>query len=310
LEFQIITGGKFKMKNKFFKGAILLSTFASLTLAGCGQSASTQPATSNPSKTAASPSQTTTPTATNDKTTNGDQQQVQNIYLVVEPGAKLGPDGKLHDAFINGDFTVTSGKPVHLTIYNYDDGTHTLTAGDLGLNVKIKGSEKKGQPGVTEADFTPTKEGTFNWMCADKCDGENNQWAMTHDGYMQGKITVTKDNVQHVSLVVNPGEKLGSDGKLHDAFTPGDFTINANQPVELTIYNFDDGTHTLTSKDIGVDVKIDGSKKKGDPSVTTYKFTPTKTGTFQWNCLDKCDGENGQWAMAQDNYMMGKITVK
>jgi heme/copper-type cytochrome/quinol oxidase subunit 2 len=298
------------MKNKFVKGAAVLSTLASLALAGCGQATSSQATNSDQAKPAANSSQTTTPAPASDKTSNTSQQQVQNVYLVIEAGAKLGPDGKLHDAFINGDFTVTAGKPVHLTIYNYDDGTHTLTAGDLGLNVKVKGSEKKGQPGVTEADFTPTKEGTFNWLCADKCDGQNNQWAMTHDGYMQGKITVVKDNVQHVSLVVNAGLKLGPDGKQHDAFTPGDFTINANEPVELTIYNFDDGTHTLTSKDLGVNVKIDGSKKKGDPGVTTYKFTPTKTGTFMWNCADKCDGENGQWAMAHDDYMMGKVTVK
>ena len=297
------------MKNKLLKGTIVLTAFASLTLAGCGQSTSPQAANSNQSKTATNESQSAA-TPTSDKATNTDLQQVQNVYLVVEPGAKLGPDGKLHDAFINGDFTVTAGKSVHLTIYNYDDGTHTLTAQDLGINVKIKGSEKKGQPSVTEADFTPSKEGTFNWLCADKCDGQNNQWAMTHDGYMQGKITVVKDNVQHVSLVVNPGLKLGPDSKQHDAFTPGNFTINANEPVELTIYNFDDGTHTLTANDLGVNIKIDGSKKKGDPSVTTYKFTATKTGTFKWLCADKCDGENGQWAMAHEDYMMGNITVK
>ncbi|HJV47620.1 MAG TPA: hypothetical protein VJ824_18015 [Bacillota bacterium] len=291
------------MKNKFIKGAILLSTFASLTLAGCSQSSSTQPTNADQPKKAAA-------TTMASDTTKNDQQQIQNVNLVVEPGAKLGPDGKLHDAFINGDFTVTVGKPAHLTIYNYDDGTHTLTAQDLGLNVKVNGSEKKGQPGVTEADFTPTKEGTFNWMCTDKCDSENNQWAMSHDGYMTGKINVVKDNVQHVSLVVNAGMKLGADGKLHDAFTPGDLTINANTPVELTIYNFDDGEHTLTSGDLGVNIKVVGSKKKGDPGVTIYKFIASKTGTFKWNCMESCDEDSGKWAMTHDNYMMGNITVK
>lgn len=257
-------------------------------------------------------SKTTTAKPTTTVTAKADAQKATgfNQYIVVEAGAKLGPDGKLHDAFINGDITITEGQPVTLHFLNYDNGTHTYTAPDLGLNIKINGSTKKGQPMETTYTFTPMKTGTFNWICADKCDGQNGQWAMSQQGYMIGKITVTSDNTQHVSLVINAGYKLGPDGKLHDAFTPGDFTIGSSSPVELTIYNFDDGTHTLTAPDLGVNMQISGSKQKGAPSVTTYTFTPNKKGTFKWICADRCDGQNGQWAMVQDNYMIGSITVK
>lgn len=275
--------------------AIALVSVLSFTLAACGSSnIKTAPAKSESKVTAKADNQ------------NG---AAINQYIVVEPGSKLGPDGKLHDAFINGDITITEGQPVTLHFLNYDGGTHTYTSSELGLNIKINGAAKKGQPMETTYTFTPKKAGTYTWICADPCDGENGQWAMAQQGYMQGKITVTKDNTQHVSLVINAGYKLGSDGKLHDAYTPGDFTINSGSPVELTIYNFDDGTHTLTANDLSVDMKVSGSKQKGAPSITKYTFTPNKKGTFKWICADRCDGQNGQWAMAQDNYMIGSITV-
>ncbi|UOF92091.1 hypothetical protein LSG31_07770 [Fodinisporobacter ferrooxydans] len=292
--------------------AIAFATVASITLAGCGQNTAApasadQSAKSAAQQTTAQTKQDSTASATD---TNTAAQQPQNVNLVVEPGMKLGPDGKLHDAFINGDFTVTVGQPVKLTIYNYDDGTHTLTASDLNLDVKVQGSKKKGEPGVTTVTFTPTKTGTFNWICKDPCDGENNQWAMAHQGYMQGKITVTDQKVQHVSMVINAGYKLGPDGKLHDAFTPGNFTVNSGEPVELTIFNFDDGKHTFTAPGLNVNAQISGSTKKGEPSITKVTFTPQKSGKFQWNCTLKCDGENQEWAMSHNDYMMGDVTVK
>jgi outer membrane murein-binding lipoprotein Lpp len=72
------------MKGKFFKGAIVLSTLASLTLAGCGQSASTKTTVSGQSKLTKNSNQLATPT----NNVNKDQQQAQNVYLVVEPGGK------------------------------------------------------------------------------------------------------------------------------------------------------------------------------------------------------------------------------
>jgi plastocyanin len=290
------------MKKMIKNGAVaiaLLSAF-SFTLAGCGTTNSAKPAKVQ------SPA-----AATKISDSNVQKDSGYNQYIVIEQGSKLGPDGKLHDAFINGDIKITEGKQVTLHFLNYDDGTHTYTSADLGLNVKIKGSTKKGQPAETTYTFTPKKTGTFTWICADPCDGQNNQWAMTNDGYMMGKITVlpSTNKVQYVSMVVNPGYKLGPDGKMHDAFTPGNITVKAGEPVELTVYNFDDGTHTVTSSDLGLNLKVAGSTQKGTPAVSTVTFTPNQAGTFKWFCADKCDGQNGQWAMSQDDFMMGSLNV-
>ncbi|WML43046.1 hypothetical protein [Neobacillus sp. PS3-40] len=290
--------------NKIVKrGTIALALISALSfsLAGCSSNDSTK-TTSAKEKTVAASSST--------------KQDVQkstpdNQYLVIEPGSKLGPDGKLHDAFINGDIKLTVGKPVTLHFLNYDGGTHTYTSGDLGLNVQIKGSTKKGEPAETTFTFTPNKTGDFTWLCADKCDGGNGQWAMAQQGYMQGKITVlpATNKVQYVSMVMNAGYKLGSDGKLHDAATGGDMTLKAEVPVELTVYNFDGGSHTVTNKDLGLNLEVTPSKKDGSPSVSTIQFTPSKAGKYMWNCMKPCDGENKDWSMAQPGYMMGNFTV-
>lgn len=291
-----------KMNKLIKKGTVTVALLSALSfsLAGCGTSDNAKPAAAK---------STTTAAATTASTVQKDSGY--NQYLVIEPGNKLGPDGKLHDAFINGDIKITEGKQVTLHFLNYDDGTHTYTSADLGLNVKIKGSTKKGQPAETTYTFTPKKTGTFTWMCADKCDGQNNQWAMMNDGYMMGKITVlpSTNKVQYVSMVVNPGYKLGSDGKQHDAFTVGNITVKAGEPVELSVYNFDDGTHTVTASDLGLNLQVAGSKQKGAPAVSTVTFTPNKAGTFKWFCGDKCDGQNGQWAMSQNDFMMGSFNV-
>jgi hypothetical protein len=118
-----------------------------------------------------------------------------------------------------------------------------------------------------------------------------------------------KGDVQRVSTTVVGGLKLGSDGKLHDAFSPTDFTVAQNRPVELTVYNYDGGQHSLTAPDLKLDALVPAHKAKGDPSITTFAFTPTKAGKFMWNCDKTCDGGNDQWAMSQVGYMMGYITV-
>jgi heme/copper-type cytochrome/quinol oxidase subunit 2 len=266
----------------------------SFSLAGCGTSSNAKTASANTS------SNTSASTTT-----------AYNQYLVIEPGAKLGPDGKLHDAYINGDIKITKGQPVTLHFLNYDTGDHTYTSTDLGISVTAKGTTKAGQPKETDYSFTPAKTGTFNWMCADPCDGQNNQYSMFHKGYMQGTITVlpSTNKVQYVSMVVNPGYKLGSDGKLHDAFTPGDITVKVGQPVQLTVYNFDNGPHSLTSAGLGLNLIVKPSTAKGNPNVSTVQFTPTKTGKFTWNCNQPCDGQNADWSMSHDGYMMGSINV-
>ncbi|CAB3392373.1 cupredoxin domain-containing protein [Kyrpidia spormannii] len=123
-------------------------------------------------------------------------------------------------------------------------------------------------------------------------------------------VTPPSDNTQHISLVINPNYKLGPDGKLHDAYTPGDITVKAGQPVELTIYNLGKKGHPFISSALGVNVPVQGSQGTGEPAVFKTTFTPQKPGKYTWVCGLPCDGENNQWAMSHDNYMMGYITVQ
>jgi plastocyanin len=123
------------------------------------------------------------------------------------PGA---PDAKGHDTMVPSTFAVKVGVPVKVTVINYDEGTHTITAPSLGLNALIKpGTEfttaPKGAgatellnqvvPGITHFTFTVKKAGVYRWHCALPCDAGANGWAMTADsngpsknGFMAGYI--------------------------------------------------------------------------------------------------------------------------
>jgi hypothetical protein len=298
---------------KFYFGSFTVTTALILVLTGCGTKPISNAGVSMPTSSpmASMETMSSSPSATPPSPSAIVSNQTANVYITVEAGSKLGSDGKKHDAFINGDIKITQGQKVTLHFYNYDQGEHTYTSVDLGLNVKVKGSTKKGEPMETMFTFTPVKAGSFVWMCTDPCDTENAQWSMMHDGFMKGHITVlpSTNKIQYVSLVVNAGYKSSSDGKLHDAFTPADFTINHGQPVEMTVYNFDNGKHTLTSADLKLNLTAKGSEKEGEPALSTTTFMADKTGTFTWNCMIPCDTESAAWAMTQDGYMTGKITV-
>lgn len=115
---------------------------------------------------------------------------VENVKLVVksdEEHAKKGPEGTWHDAFLPADFSVKPGALVRVTVYNYDEGAHSFTSSSLGTDVTIAaGSES--EPAVTTFTFrAPEKAGNYSWLCMLPCD----PWAMSHDGYMRGYVTVT-----------------------------------------------------------------------------------------------------------------------
>jgi plastocyanin len=99
---------------------------------------------------------------------------------------RLGPDGKWHDAFLPADFKVHPGAKVTVTVENHDGGAHTFTSPSLRVNAAIPAGSMS-HPHQTTFTFTaPNKAGRYAWWCAIPCD----PWAMSHDGYMRGYVTV------------------------------------------------------------------------------------------------------------------------
>jgi len=112
----------------------------------------------------------------------------QQLAIVVKSDtehARRGPDGRWHDAFLPASFSATAGRPVVLTVRNYDPAVHMIMQPKLGLMLTIpKGSAA--HPATATTTFTPRTRGTFLWHCMAPCD----PWAMSHIGYMEGRITV------------------------------------------------------------------------------------------------------------------------
>lgn len=114
----------------------------------------------------------------------------QSITLAVKADSehgRLGPDGQWHDAFLPADFSVRPGATVTVTVLNYDSGPHSFTAPSMHVNAVIPGGGSMGAP--THYTFTfkaPATAGKYAWWCAIPCD----PFAMAHDGYMRGYVTV------------------------------------------------------------------------------------------------------------------------
>lgn len=134
----------------------------------------------------------------------------------------------------------------------------------------------------------------------------------------------TSATVQNVPIKIAGGKlskKLGyttPDGNGHDTFIPADLNVKVGETVRVTISNYDEGPHTFTSPDIGVNQAIPGAKNatKGIPSVTTFTFVVKKAGKFRWYCTLPCDKKAKGWAMsadktgpARDGYMAGYVTA-
>jgi len=140
----------------------------------------------------------------------------KSIVLAMKPDAKLGSDGNKHDALVpSADLTVKAGQTVRLTISNYDDMPHSFTSPALAKGATIPAGMQQmqgaaqdlkvmpmpgmgvsrdipgavnGHPSKVVITFTaPGKAGTYIWYCRLPCD----PWAMAHDGYMRGHVTVT-----------------------------------------------------------------------------------------------------------------------
>jgi plastocyanin len=111
--------------------------------------------------------------------------QIQ-VKTDTEHGRK-GPDGKWHDAFLPADFSVRAGGTVKITVVNYDGGPHSFTSPSMGVNQTISGGGSSTAPRTMTFTFTaPKTPGKYAWWCAVPCD----PWAMAHDGFMRGVVTV------------------------------------------------------------------------------------------------------------------------
>jgi hypothetical protein len=106
------------------------------------------------------------------------------ISLEVVPGGKVGPDGNKHDTFTKTEYAVKVGQKLDLKIDNTDEGEHSITSPQIGVNLVIK-------PGVHTYEIVVKEKGRFSWFCLIPCDEDTNGWAMQHAGYMAGFITVT-----------------------------------------------------------------------------------------------------------------------
>jgi len=100
--------------------------------------------------------------------------------------AKKGSDGKWHDAILGGNMTVRAGQTVNVTVSNYDTAPHSYTAPSLGLNETIGAGTDKVAHTMKFTFKAPSQPGTYQWWCSLPCD----PWAMSHDGYMRGHVTV------------------------------------------------------------------------------------------------------------------------
>jgi heme/copper-type cytochrome/quinol oxidase subunit 2 len=116
----------------------------------------------------------------------------ERVTMVVVPGVHLGPDKKMHDAFTPTDITAVAGQKIIVTVYNYDTGMHSFTAPALGLNVMIPGARQNGVPAVKTFSFTVKKAGSYKWLCVMPCDDLAKGWAMRHENYMAGFVTVER----------------------------------------------------------------------------------------------------------------------
>lgn len=106
------------------------------------------------------------------------------ISLKVIPGGKLGPDKLKHDIYTKTEFAVKVGQTLELKIDNTDEGEHSITSPEIGVNIVVK-------PGIHTYELVVKEKGRFSWFCVIPCDTEANGWAMLHAGYMGGFITAT-----------------------------------------------------------------------------------------------------------------------
>ena len=152
-------------------------------------------------------------------------------------------------------------------------------------------------------------------------------------------------HVTEVMKILTTGKLAGSGEQPR--FTNSSWTVHKGQTVTIKIVSFDDGaaplmgkymkytkvmgtlngtevaggktvnnvsdinvSHTFTIVGLGLNIPVPAAPT-GKSIVVTATFTPTKTGTFTWNCFAPCGtgtvGMNG--AMKTNGWMTGKVKV-
>jgi plastocyanin len=137
-------------------------------------------------------------------------------------------------------------------------------------------------------------------------------------GILTAKSVAKPLTITMVSEGHNGGMNSTYDHRPHDTIMPENITTFVGQEVDLTVINYDEGGHTITSGGVGIDLQFAGRTALGVPSVTHFTFTPNKAGTFLWYCRLPCDAGQGGWAMtmgpngeaAQPGFMAGYIIVQ
>ena len=159
--------------------AVILSAFAlAASKSGSNASAASTATGNSSASTAGALGATAAPLAA--------PQTINVAVKADDEHGRLGPDGKWHDAFLPAEFKVHPGAKVTVTVANYDGGAHTFTSPSLGVNATLPAGSMK-NPHQTTFTFTaPKKAGRYAWWCAIPCD----PWAMAHNGYMRGYVTV------------------------------------------------------------------------------------------------------------------------
>jgi hypothetical protein len=177
-------------------GIVAALAAASVVLSGCGSATKGSAAAAATGGAAASASTA----ASGDTSSYGTNAITLNVYGGVI--TMSGVDSAKHDAILPSSWVVKEGQTFTLTVINYDDGQHSITAPDLGLNFIVAPGKKddatnKVTPTTSTTTFVATKTGDFHWYCAFPCDGPSHLGMTTtgnngrgYDMIMAGEIVV------------------------------------------------------------------------------------------------------------------------
>lgn len=97
------------------------------------------------------------------------------------------------------------------------------------------------------------------------------------------------------------GGMYGGDGQVQDAYSPAYFSVPTGTTVRVTVTNYDPAWHTFSAPALGLNIWV--RPAGAHPSKTTFTFTASSTGYYEWFCDLPCDG----YSMQAPGYMAGEI---